>query len=85
MDDNIQKTDILSRLPIQTAIKGNDGGGDNKIRPNINGDKVNLLKLMFLYTLQGVPYGFADALPIILKTKQFSYNDQVKTDQSSSF
>jgi hypothetical protein len=81
MDDNIAKTETLSRVvPIHNADKCN--GGDPITRaPNINGDKMNLLKLMFLYTLQGVPCGFADAFPIILKTKQFSYNDQVKTDQ----
>lgn len=81
MDGKIAKTETLSRvIHIQTADKCN---GDDPITrtPNINGDKMNLLKLMFLYTLQGVPCGFADAFPIILKTKQFSYNDQVKIDQ----
>jgi len=43
------------------------------------GDKWNLVKLLFLYVLQGVPLGFAEAFPIILKTKQFSYFDQVRT------
>lgn len=82
MDDNIAKTDTFSRVPIQIADKCNGGGTTTRVPPNIYGDRINLLKLMFLYTLQGVPCGFADAFPIILKTKQFSYNDQVKTDQT---
>lgn len=45
---------------------------------NLNGDRWNLVKLLFLYILQGVPLGFSDAFPILLKSKQFSYYDQVK-------
>jgi len=48
--------------------------------PGLYGDKWNLVKLLFLYLLQGVPLGFIEAFPIILKSRRYSYNDQVNQD-----
>ncbi|VVC28210.1 Major facilitator superfamily domain,Acetyl-coenzyme A transporter 1 [Cinara cedri] len=47
-------------------------------KPDLKGDRLNLLLLILLYTIQGVPFGFTvTALPIIMQSKKVvSYEDQ---------
>ncbi|VVC42465.1 Major facilitator superfamily domain,Acetyl-coenzyme A transporter 1 [Cinara cedri] len=47
-------------------------------KPDLRGDRLNLLLLILLYTIQGVPFGFTvTALPIIMQSKKVvSYEDQ---------
>lgn len=42
---------------------------------DLQGDRGNVLLLLLLYTLQGVPMGFAAAVPLILKERRASFND----------
>lgn len=45
---------------------------------NMKGDWLNLLLLILLYMMQGIPIGLAAALPLLLQSKKnVSYNDQV--------
>jgi len=47
-------------------------------KPNLKGDWLNFFLLLLLYTMQGIPYGLALAMPIILQSyKDVSYKDQV--------
>lgn len=48
-------------------------------QPDLRGDRPNLLLLVLLYAIQGVPFGFTvTALPIIMQSKKtVSYEDQV--------
>lgn len=43
---------------------------------NIKKDLPNIIFLMFLYLLQGVPLGLTGSLPFILSSKSVSYSDQ---------
>ncbi|XP_060878681.1 acetyl-coenzyme A transporter 1-like [Metopolophium dirhodum] len=46
-------------------------------KPNLKGDWLNFFLLLLLYTMQGIPFGLASAMPIILQSnKNVSYNDQ---------
>lgn len=47
--------------------------------PNLRGDWFNFFLLILLYTMQGVPLGFTQVIPIILQSnKEYaSYKDQV--------
>ncbi|CAI6363584.1 unnamed protein product [Macrosiphum euphorbiae] len=46
-------------------------------KPNLKGDWLNFFLLLLLYTMQGIPYGLALAMPIILQSyKDVSYKDQ---------
>lgn len=49
------------------------------VKPDLRGDRLNLLLLILLYAIQGVPFGFTVmALPIIMQSKKVvSYEDQV--------
>ncbi|XP_069069402.1 acetyl-coenzyme A transporter 1 [Pleurodeles waltl] len=40
------------------------------------GELGNILLLLFLYVLQGIPLGLAGSIPLILQTKNVSYTDQ---------
>ena len=44
--------------------------------PDLTGDWGNLLLLLLLYTLQGVPMGLASSVQLILQEKSVSYADQ---------
>jgi len=74
MDDHNITLSTIHLVPIQNS---NDCKKITKVQ-NLSGDRWNLVKLLFLYILQGVPLGFSDAFPILLKSKKFSYYDQVK-------
>ena len=51
------------------------GGGEGE---GLEGDYLNLLLLLLLYTLQGVPMGLAGAIPYILAEKGTSYAAQAE-------
>jgi len=43
---------------------------------NIEGDRLNILLLLFLYVLQGIPLGMAASIPMMLQNKNVSYKQQ---------
>ncbi|XP_015365764.1 PREDICTED: acetyl-coenzyme A transporter 1-like [Diuraphis noxia] len=46
-------------------------------KPNLDGDRLNLILLIILYTIQGFPIGVSTALPLILQSKKMvTYDDQ---------
>lgn len=48
----------------------------HRVRPGIRGELSNVLLLLFLYVLQGIPLGLAGSIPLILQSKSVSYKDQ---------
>ncbi|XP_034404695.1 acetyl-coenzyme A transporter 1 [Cyclopterus lumpus] len=48
----------------------------HRVRPGIRGELGNVLLLLFLYVLQGIPLGLAGSIPLILQSKSISYKDQ---------
>merc|ERR1719186_546527 len=53
--------------------KENSGG-----KSGIAGDERNILVLLFLYILQGIPLGIAAAIPLILTNRNVSYKQQAE-------
>jgi len=49
---------------------------DEDIKKGIAGDERNILVLLFLYVLQGIPLGLAAAIPLILTNRNVSYKQQ---------
>lgn len=46
--------------------------------PNLDGDRVNLVVLLFLFIIQGISVGLCTAFPMILQSKgMVTYDDQV--------
>ncbi|XP_028320186.1 acetyl-coenzyme A transporter 1 [Gouania willdenowi] len=48
----------------------------HKAQSGIRGEMGNVLLLLFLYVLQGIPLGLAGSIPLILQSKHVSYKDQ---------
>lgn len=58
-------------------IRGSDSENRRpRVRPGIRGELGNVLLLLFLYVLQGIPLGLAGSIPLILQSKSVSYKDQ---------
>jgi len=45
---------------------------------DLDGDKLNVLLLFFLYTLQGLPIGLSEAIPLLLSNRNVAYEEQAK-------
>lgn len=62
-----------------TASLLENGQASGLIHTNsdIKGDGWNILLLLFLYTLQGIPLGLSSAIPMILQNRGVSYKQQV--------
>ena len=45
---------------------------------DLAGDKLNVLLLFFLYTLQGLPIGLSEAIPLLLSNRDVAYEEQAK-------
>lgn len=50
---------------------------DIPIKANAKRDKNNILLLLVLYTLQGLPLGFSLAIPILMQNLHASFTEQV--------
>ncbi|XP_074535367.1 acetyl-coenzyme A transporter 1 [Halichoeres trimaculatus] len=62
---------------VEGLIKESDSEGRrNRIKPGIRGELGNVVLLLFLYVLQGIPLGLAGSIPLILQSKNVSYKDQ---------
>ncbi|XP_069561171.1 acetyl-coenzyme A transporter 1 [Brachyistius frenatus] len=59
-------------------VRGSDSENRRRRRgqPGIRGELGNVLLLLFLYVLQGIPLGLAGSIPLILQSKSVSYRDQ---------
>lgn len=69
---------IEDKLDKLNPKKKKDRSHAPKIMPSIIGDRLNIVILLFLYTLQGVPLGLSAAIPIIMQKKHITYKEQVK-------
>lgn len=49
-----------------------------KMKPNPKRDLGNILLLLFLYVLQGIPLGLIAAIPMILQNRHVTYKEQAK-------
>uniref|UniRef100_A0A3B5AN10 Acetyl-coenzyme A transporter 1 n=2 Tax=Stegastes partitus TaxID=144197 RepID=A0A3B5AN10_9TELE len=69
-------------LEVEEEAEGLIRGSDSEDRrhrrgrPGIRGELGNVLLLLFLYVLQGIPLGLAGSIPLILQSKSVSYKDQ---------
>lgn len=62
----------------QGLLRGSDSEDDRRpsVEPGIRGELGNVLLLLFLYVLQGIPLGLAGSIPLIMQSKNVSYKDQ---------
>lgn len=77
-----------TRRGEMSSSEAEDGDGESLIRRpdsesrahrarlGVRGELGNVLLLLFLYVLQGIPLGLAGSIPLILQSKSVSYRDQ---------
>ena len=56
--------------------KGKELNGPMSDKRGLDGDRLNIAVLMFLYVLQGIPLGLAGSIPMILSSHKVSYKEQ---------
>lgn len=62
---------------VESLIRRSDSeDGRSRVRSGIHGELGNVLLLLFLYVLQGIPLGLAGSIPLILQSQNVSYRDQ---------
>lgn len=71
-----RKTMVLESNNISKRKK--HGSHISKAEPSTKGDRLNIIILLFLYTLQGVPLGLSAAIPITMQKKHITYSEQVE-------
>lgn len=74
-EDHSYRLDM--EIEEEALLQGSDGeDGQPKVRRGIKAELNNVLLLLFLYVLQGVPLGLAGSIPLIMQSKKVSYKDQ---------
>ena len=63
---------------IETDVRTSDKKNSVERQESIAGDERNILVLLFLYVLQGIPLGLAAAIPLILTNRNISYKQQAE-------
>lgn len=56
-----------------------DGDYPEHENPKLRGDWCNIFLLLYMYILQCIPRGLAQAMPLILQNKNVTYEDQVSS------
>ncbi len=74
-----QEVDVSDRESLieKKSQEEKEEDSDKKIlKQNIRKDLHNIVLLMFLYLLQGIPLGLSGSIPYILSSRKVSYADQ---------
>lgn len=73
---------VTSELVLDEELDSLTVGSDSEdrihlgVHRGIRTELGNVLLLLFLYVLQGIPLGLAGSIPLILQSKTVSYKDQ---------
>ena len=63
---------------MDCGVHREDGGDANNEKANTKGDRLNIILLLFLYTLQNVASGLMHTIPLVMQSRNVSYADQVR-------
>jgi len=77
---NIDKDGNENVVKRDSDTQKTDGNSEEKrsILKDLDGDKVHVCILFFLYILQGIPLGLANAVPLVLINRNVPYKEQAK-------
>ncbi|XP_076451618.1 LOW QUALITY PROTEIN: acetyl-coenzyme A transporter 1-like [Babylonia areolata] len=70
------ESDAFPHMPLAAPAEELDEKG--KVRPagQLRNDLGNIMLLMFLYILQGIPLGLAGSIPMLLQSRKVTYTEQ---------
>lgn len=75
-----RKKPNINRENYPSLLENGQASTSNNLhtKSDIKGDGWNILLLLFLYTLQGIPLGLSSAIPMILQNRGVSYKQQAE-------
>jgi len=80
--NNNNNKSVVLETNLDEASTASDSAGAGFLK-DLEGDKVHVLVLFFLYVLQGIPLGLINAVPLILTDRSVSYKEQAAFSFSS--
>merc|ERR1719150_824700 len=75
-------TSVVLETNLDDTPPASDNAGAGFLK-DLEGDKVHVLVLFFLYVLQGIPLGLINAVPLILTDRSVTYKEQAAFSFSS--
>ncbi|XP_032887126.1 acetyl-coenzyme A transporter 1 [Amblyraja radiata] len=76
MQNEVFTHDTSLEMDEKKALLNDNGLYKSNHNIVLKNDLSNILLLLFLYVLQGIPLGVAGSIPLILRSKNVSYSDQ---------
>lgn len=76
MQNEVFTHDTSLEMDEKKALLNDNGLYKSNHNIVLKDDLSNILLLLFLYVLQGIPLGVAGSIPLILQSKNVSYSDQ---------
>ena len=84
--DNLNKKEVKdghvdnnNSADVEDPSRDDDGKtGCSQMWKDLEGDKIHVLVLFFLYILQGIPLGLRTSVPLILQQNDVAYKEQAK-------
>ena len=74
-DNNINEGVVAKKKPLWKAL-GEKIVAKSEMLKDLEGDKLHVCILLFLYCLQGIPLGLKSSIPLILTRRSVPYTQQ---------
>ena len=76
-DNNIKEVVVAKKKPLWKTL-GEKIVAKSEMLKDLEGDKLHVCILLFLYCLQGIPLGLKSSIPLILTRRSVPYTQQAK-------
>ena len=79
VEEGIEDLDFKSKESKEKDVQEENQMEENKSRSmwnDLQGDKIHVCILLFLYCLQGIPIGLKNAIPLLLTRRSVPYTEQ---------
>ena len=76
--DKMKKDDNQNEVVESENVSQDKSDEKRSILQDLEGDKIHVCVLFFLYILQGIPLGIGSAVPLVLINRNVPYKEQAK-------
>ena len=76
-DNNIKEVVVAKKQPLCQTL-GEKIVAKSEMLKDLEGDKLHVCILLFLYCLQGIPLGLKASIPLILTRRSVPYTEQAR-------
>ena len=71
-----KETFVMEKYNVSSEENVNPNEGRQSMLKDLDGDKLHVVVLFFLYLLQGIPLGLRDSIPLLLQNRNVPSKDQ---------